>query len=69
MYSAPLSLLPIVVAGRDAWQNNETIRWAINIDRGVIQNTSILSFQKRETDYPYAYIDLVAVAAPDKHVV
>jgi CubicO group peptidase (beta-lactamase class C family) len=32
----------------------ETIRQAINIDGGVIQNTSILSFQMREPDYPHA---------------
>jgi N5-(carboxyethyl)ornithine synthase len=49
--------LPIVLAGRDSWQQDETIRRAINTDGGVIQNPSILSFQKREADYPHAPID------------
>jgi N5-(carboxyethyl)ornithine synthase len=49
--------LPIVLAGRDSWQQDETIRRAINTDGGVIQNPSILSFQKRESDYPHAPID------------
>ena len=49
--------LPNVVAGRDDWQQNDTIRNAINIDDGVIQNKSILSFQKREPHYPHAYIN------------
>jgi N5-(carboxyethyl)ornithine synthase len=51
--------LPIVLAGRDSWQQDETIRRAINTDGGVIQNPSILSFQKREADYPHAPIDAV----------
>ena len=51
--------LPIVLAGRDSWQQDETIRRAINTDGGVIQNPSILSFQKRESDYPHAPIDAV----------
>ncbi len=46
--------IPTVLAGRDSWQQNETIRRAINIDSGVIRNPSILSFQKREPDYPHA---------------
>jgi alanine dehydrogenase len=49
--------LPIVLAGRDSWQQDETIRRAINTDGGVIQNPSILSFQNREPDYPHAPID------------
>jgi hypothetical protein len=48
--------LPTVLAGRDSWQKNETIRQAINIDGGVIQNSSILSFQKREPDYPHVFL-------------
>ena len=51
--AALIVYLPTVLAGRDAWQQNETIRQAINIDGGVIQNNSILSFQKREPDYPH----------------
>ena len=60
--AALIVYLPTVLAGRTAWQNNDTIRRAINIDCGAIKNSSILSFQNRETDYPYAYINPVAVA-------
>jgi len=49
--------LPTVVAGREAWPLNETIRQAINIDRGIIQKPNILSFQNRQPDYPYAIIE------------
>ena len=52
--AALIVYLPTVLAGRDSWQENETIRQAINIDGGVIQNAAILSFQKRELDYPHA---------------
>ncbi len=45
--------LSTVLAGRNAWQENETIRKAINIDDGVIQNDAILSFQNRELQYPH----------------
>ena len=54
--AALIVYLPTVLAGRDSWQKNETIRQAINIDGGVIQNSSILSFQKRKPDYPHAYL-------------
>ncbi len=46
--------LPSVVDGRESWRKNETIRQAINIDAGVIQKPSILSFQKRRAEYPHA---------------
>jgi N5-(carboxyethyl)ornithine synthase len=49
--------LGAVLAGRGAWQNNETIRQAICIDSGVIQNHSILAFQQRELHYPHAHIN------------
>jgi hypothetical protein len=45
------------VAGRENWQQNETIRRAVNIDAGVIQKPNILSFQKRQPHYPHAPID------------
>ena len=54
--AALIVYLPIVLASRDSWQKNETIRKAITIDGGVIQTPSILTFQKRESDYPHAYI-------------
>jgi len=55
--AALIVYLPTVVAGREAWQQDETIRQAINIDGGVIQDPSILAFQKREPHYPHAHIN------------
>ncbi len=55
--AALLVHLPTVVAGHESWQQNETIRRAVNIDAGVIQKPAILSFQKRRPDYPHALID------------
>ncbi|MCJ7552263.1 MAG: N(5)-(carboxyethyl)ornithine synthase [Ignavibacteriaceae bacterium] len=49
--------LPTVVAGYENWQQNETIRQAVNIDAGVIQKPAIISFQKRQSLYPHAPID------------
>jgi len=49
--------LSTVLAGRNSWKENETIRKAINIDNGVIQNSAILSFQNRELNYPHTYIN------------
>jgi len=46
--------LPTVIEGRASWQNNETIRRAVNIDAGVIVKPGILSFQNRQPDYPHA---------------
>jgi len=50
--------LPTVVAGRDEWQKNETIRRAIEVDAGVIQKPNILSFQNRQPDYPHEAIEV-----------
>ena len=55
--AALIVYLPTVVAGRESWQQNETIRQAVNIDAGVIQKPNILSFQKRQPHYPHAPID------------
>ena len=49
--------LPTVLAGYESWQQNETIRQAINIDAGVIQKPDIISFQNREALYPHAPIN------------
>ena len=51
--AALLVYLPTVLEGPEAWSENETIRRAVNIDRGVIQKPEILSFQGRATDYPH----------------
>jgi alanine dehydrogenase len=42
-----------VLSGPPAWKANETIRRAIEIRDGVIQNPRILSFQHRTPDYPH----------------
>jgi len=51
--AALLVHLPTVMAGRDAWSENETIQRAVVIDEGVIQKPAILSFQERQTQYPH----------------
>ena len=56
--AALIVYLQTVLDGRDSWQQNETIRKAINIDNGVIKNPLILSFQKRSPDYPHAYFNV-----------
>ncbi len=45
--------LPSVISGRESWQKNETIKNAINIDKGVIVKDKILRFQNREAAYPH----------------
>jgi alanine dehydrogenase len=42
-----------VLSGPPAWKANETVRRAIEIQDGVIQNPRILSFQHRTPDYPH----------------
>ncbi|MGW0246382.1 N(5)-(carboxyethyl)ornithine synthase [Nocardia goodfellowii] len=51
---ALLEYLPIVLAGPDAWDGNATIRRAIEIREGRVQNSRILSFQNRAAAHPYA---------------
>lgn len=53
---ALLSYLPTVMAGPEAWDADETIRRAIQIREGVIQNPKILSFQNRSPEYPHEKI-------------
>ena len=55
--AALIVYMDAVLAGRGAWQNNETIKQAICIDSGVIHNHSILTFQQRELHYPHAHIN------------
>jgi alanine dehydrogenase len=50
---ALLPFLRTVLAGRAAWDADPTIRRAIEIRDGVIQNPSILSFQARAAVYPH----------------
>ncbi len=50
---ALLDYLPVVAAGPDAWEADETIRRAIEIRDGLIVNRRILSFQHRAPTPPY----------------
>ena len=52
---ALLSYLPVVMGGENEWKKNETIAKAIDIREGVIQNSQIISFQKREIEYPHKF--------------
>lgn len=64
--AALIVYLSTVLAGREAWQNNETIRQAINIDSGIILNKSILSFQNRHIEYPHHYVTIEEKAVLNK---
>ncbi len=50
---ALLEYLPIVMAGPGAWDGDETVRRAIEIREGHIQNPRILSFQQRAAAFPH----------------
>ena len=50
---ALLPFLPTVMAGPEAWEVNPTIRRAIEIRGGEIQNPAILSFQGRSPLHPH----------------
>ncbi|NOY93742.1 MAG: NAD(P) transhydrogenase subunit alpha [Deltaproteobacteria bacterium] len=52
--AALIVYLPTVLAGPAGWQKNETIRRALAIVDGVIQQPEILTFQNREATYPHA---------------
>ena len=50
---ALLPYLPVVMGGPGAWAEEEVIRRAIEIERGVIVNPAILEFQERSERYPH----------------
>ncbi|WP_246456548.1 N(5)-(carboxyethyl)ornithine synthase [Nocardioides mesophilus] len=50
---ALLPFLPKVLAGAQAWDADPTIRRAIEIRDGIIQNPAILSFQNRAPTHPH----------------
>jgi alanine dehydrogenase len=50
---AMLPFLPVVMAGPDAWDAEETIRRAIEIREGRVMNPAILRFQGRAAEHPY----------------
>jgi alanine dehydrogenase len=51
---ALLEYLPVVMQGPEAWDADETIRRAIEIRNGRVENPRILSFQGRSASHPYA---------------
>ena len=51
---ALLPYLEDVMSGPSRWDANETLRRAIELRDGIIQNPSILAFQHRSPDYPHA---------------
>ncbi|WP_340200816.1 N(5)-(carboxyethyl)ornithine synthase [Ascidiimonas sp. W6] len=57
--AALLVYVPSVIAGRESWNKNKTIKNAININRGVIVKDHILKFQHRNAAYPHAIKELV----------
>ena len=50
---AVIPFLRPVLEGPDAWEMDETISRAIEIQNGRVQNTAILDFQHRSEEYPY----------------
>ena len=50
---ALIPYLRSVIDGPDGWDADETIRRAIEIRDGVVQNPAILSFQNRSPEYPH----------------
>jgi alanine dehydrogenase len=50
---ALIPYLHTVLGGRDAWEADQTVRRAIEIRDGVIENPAILTFQDRTPDYPH----------------
>lgn len=51
---ALLEYLPVVMSGPAGWEADETIRRAIEIRDGHVENPRILSFQGRTPSYPHA---------------
>lgn len=50
---AILPFLRTMLDGPDAWDSDETIRRAIEIRDGVVQNPDVLAFQRRGADHPH----------------
>ncbi|QNE17834.1 alanine dehydrogenase [Kribbella qitaiheensis] len=53
---ALLPYLGTVLDGAEAWHADETIRRAIEIERGRIKNPGILSFQNRSPEHPHPHL-------------
>jgi alanine dehydrogenase len=50
---ALIPYLPTVLGGSAAWNRDETVRRAIEIRDGNVENTDILTFQDRAPEYPH----------------
>ena len=48
-----LLICPMIMGGPESWEKSETIRRAIEIKDGVIQNPKITTFQNRSNEYPH----------------
>ncbi|TDU82208.1 alanine dehydrogenase [Kribbella voronezhensis] len=53
---ALLPYLGTVLGGPESWSADETIRRAIEIERGRIKNPGILSFQNRSPEHPHPHL-------------
>ena len=51
--AALIVYLQNVIKGPSYWEQDETVRRAIVIDKGVIKHPQIYHFQKREKEYPH----------------
>ena len=54
--AALIAHVPSVISGRASW--NETIKNAVNIDKGTIVKDTILRFQNRNANYPHLINEL-----------
>jgi alanine dehydrogenase len=61
---ALIAYLRTVISGPTAWDLDGTIRRAIPIRDGVVQDRKILSFQGRSPEYPHAQLKAVRAATP-----
>ena len=50
-------LLPYLAAGPDGWESDESLRRAVDIRDGVVENPRILSYQNRAGHYPHPKLD------------
>jgi alanine dehydrogenase len=49
--------LPLVMGGPDEWEQSQTLKRAIEIRGGVIENTDITAFQNRKSEFPHEVND------------
>jgi alanine dehydrogenase len=63
---ALLPHLATVMAGPAAWEADDTVRRAIEIQNGIIRNPSILAFQSRAPDPPYAIRGASETVTPER---